>query len=386
MIWNPLSLILWTFVIALYFYSAIRYLIIGMVHEISDEKLISFGISVLFFGSGISTILFISSELNVPGTFINHIFIGNYENTNIIYEILFRYKNIVFYSCGVVTVYIFDRIFKRTKFLLTILNIFAIFLLVVLPFDIMNIFNQIYFIVFGITFLIVPLVYTKWSRVQFKVIPLFFLFGIIFMGAGILLSDPSTKEFNIVPLEISPILTVLGPLICLIPTLFSPERVSKILKNWKIVGALNLGLLCAVWFYYIMMGLSPLIHLGVPLELIIIIYSLVIIQKSVKSESLPGSKIELIDVSKAFIKPSKVTEEEVSISKEKKICLVCKGKLSRKLYMCPKCNTLYCQNCSNSLADLENTCWVCDEPIDPSKPIKLAKEDEEIITENFKKD
>ena len=75
-------------------------------------------------------------------------------------------------------------------------------------------------------------------------------------------------------------------------------------------------------------------------------------------------------------RPDVVTEEEVTFHKEKKICLVCKGKLSRSLYLCPKCDALYCDNCAQALADLENVCWVCDEPIDEAKPTRISEIDD----------
>ena len=84
----------------------------------------------------------------------------------------------------------------------------------------------------------------------------------------------------------------------------------------------------------------------------------------VKQEKRP----DLIDL---FMKPQKITDEEVSMSKEKKLCLVCKGKLEKfNIYICNKCDTFYCEKCARALADLENACWVCEAPIDQSRPIK----------------
>ena len=81
------------------------------------------------------------------------------------------------------------------------------------------------------------------------------------------------------------------------------------------------------------------------------------------------SKKEQQDFLAMFVKPQKLTEEEVTFHKEKKICLVCKGKLSRLLYMCPECDALYCIKCSDALSDLENACWVCETAFDESKPV-----------------
>lgn len=74
-----------------------------------------------------------------------------------------------------------------------------------------------------------------------------------------------------------------------------------------------------------------------------------------------------------FERPYHISEEEVIFHKEKKICLVCKGKVLRVNYICPKCNALYCINCSEVLSNRENMCWVCDEPFDESKPISPYK-------------
>ncbi|UCD00707.1 MAG: tetratricopeptide repeat protein [Promethearchaeota archaeon] len=63
-------------------------------------------------------------------------------------------------------------------------------------------------------------------------------------------------------------------------------------------------------------------------------------------------------------------EEKVTVHKEKKSCLVCKGEVERfNIYICPKCNSIYCNNCAQTLTTLENACWVCNAPIDSLKPI-----------------
>ncbi len=76
-------------------------------------------------------------------------------------------------------------------------------------------------------------------------------------------------------------------------------------------------------------------------------------------------------------KPSQITEQEVSFYREQKICLVCKGTVSRLNYICPKCSALYCIKCSETLSELENMCWVCQTPFDESKPVKPYKKEEE---------
>ncbi|MHA2010172.1 MAG: tetratricopeptide repeat protein [Promethearchaeota archaeon] len=82
---------------------------------------------------------------------------------------------------------------------------------------------------------------------------------------------------------------------------------------------------------------------------------------------------------------AQVSEEKVSVSKEKKICLVCRGEVLRFLFIC-LCGAIYCENCVQALINLENACWVCDMPIDDLKPtIPSAEEDRIRIEEEAKK-
>ncbi len=76
---------------------------------------------------------------------------------------------------------------------------------------------------------------------------------------------------------------------------------------------------------------------------------------------------------------TRISEEQISIHKERKVCLVCKGDVGGFMFMCPECNVTYCQNCARALTDLENICWSCNIPIDPSKAIKPYDKDKGII-------
>ena len=84
-------------------------------------------------------------------------------------------------------------------------------------------------------------------------------------------------------------------------------------------------------------------------------------------------------------RPDHFTEEEVTFHREKKICLVCKGRLAKFNYMCPNCDALYCMNCAQALINLENVCWVCNSPIDETKPVKLSTKMDDIIEEKGNK-
>lgn len=77
-------------------------------------------------------------------------------------------------------------------------------------------------------------------------------------------------------------------------------------------------------------------------------------------------------------RPDQITDEEVTYYREQKICLICKGKVAGfNIFLCPNCEALYHENCARKLSNLENACWVCNQPIDetkPTKPFKIIEE------------
>ncbi len=118
---------------------------------------------------------------------------------------------------------------------------------------------------------------------------------------------------------------------------------------------------------------------------ITIIYIRYIFLKSVKlplsTDSIEEEKVKQPEIFKAFTKPERLTEEEASISKEKKICLVCKGKVRKfDVFICD-CGAFYCDKCVKALIELENQCWACGAALDESKRGRVPEKEEEIVLE-----
>ena len=75
-----------------------------------------------------------------------------------------------------------------------------------------------------------------------------------------------------------------------------------------------------------------------------------------------------------MMKMERITSKEVTVFKDLKICLVCKGEVEGfNVYICPTCNSVYCKGCAESLVKIENECWSCNSPIDKTKPVKSLK-------------
>ncbi len=88
-----------------------------------------------------------------------------------------------------------------------------------------------------------------------------------------------------------------------------------------------------------------------------------------------------------MLKMERVSEGEVTVYKGSQRCLVCKGSAEGyNIYACPSCNAFYCKTCAQAVTDLENQCWSCNFPIDPSKPVKPYKPKTDVgdIKENKK--
>ena len=69
-------------------------------------------------------------------------------------------------------------------------------------------------------------------------------------------------------------------------------------------------------------------------------------------------------------------KKKISVYKERKECLVCLGEIEGfGIYICPKCDSIYCEKCANALIEVENVCWSCESPIDKTKPVKFLKQE-----------
>ena len=97
--------------------------------------------------------------------------------------------------------------------------------------------------------------------------------------------------------------------------------------------------------------------------------------KAIKDITVEGSLFRI-----SHTRSEEITEEEITFYKEQKICLVCKGSAIRYIYICPKCETLYCEHCARTVENTENACWYCGIPFDESKPTRpYNKEEAEVV-------
>ncbi len=82
---------------------------------------------------------------------------------------------------------------------------------------------------------------------------------------------------------------------------------------------------------------------------------------------------------KEYIKQrEEIVEDDIILSKEKHFCLVHKGPIEGYNFICPTCGAYYCIRCVEAIKELENACWSCGKPLDPSLPTKTLEEEYDI--------
>lgn len=391
-IWDPSERLLWGMGLALAIMCGIYFIYKARKREVFNERFIMYGLSSLPLGFAISLIFTYFQVFQVQGSFIDNTFWGDYSNTGIYYEVLARLSYIGLGIGGLFYVLAFDRIIKRTKFILTIFYAILVIVEITLPlegslfgvdfsFIARSIFN--YAISLGLM-IFVPVVlylYTKWSSIDFKAVSSFLLFGFLSFVISLFLAKSIHKELGFYTLILAPLLLILGSCITILPTIINPKIISRALTYWILFAILTIPFLIAMLYFDIVKGLElpfVLYFLGIFLFTYIIFFFIIKnIRTEIASRSHEIEKGLESQVLGIFTRPQKVTEEEVTYHRERKICLVCKGSLLRSIYLCPECNALYCTKCSEAISNIENACWSCYTPIDPDKPVKLTKKEKE---------
>ena len=393
MIWDPIDRLLWGIAISLLVICSILYFRKAKQKEIIKDKILFYGFSFFFICLAISRFFEYLSDFFISGTFRYFTFYGDYDKVSSEYSIFYKLSEIIYEIQFILIFIAFEVNIRRTKGLVSIIQIFLVILLIFLPVD-----SEIYNTVVAVAFIYSSSViiflfffFTRASKLEFKAIGACLLLSAVFFGIAEIISYWQIKELNIIPLIFSPLLYIIGAIMSIFVTSSNLERFSHISRYWDFISIFNIVIIIVFEISFLIVGFPLLYLMAVNWFLVVIILLQYLIIKDIKSHE--KEKIEKyddqVDILGMFAKPQKVTEEEVSISKEKKICLVCKGKLARyNIFLCPECNTFYCSKCANALSDLENACWVCEAPFDESKPVRLPeKKEEEVIVKNddFKK-
>ncbi|MFX0101065.1 MAG: hypothetical protein ACFFCS_15935 [Candidatus Hodarchaeota archaeon] len=385
MIWDPMERLLWGLAIATLFTCGFLYLNSANKRDDLKERRVMRGFAGIFIGVAISKIFHYFKDLQVPWTFVNPAFFGDFDDAGLSFFFLERLA-VFFYHAGIM-IFIFSFEFnnRQTRFLLTIIHGVIISSFFFLPPSLYEPMNISSFFYGGIILFVIFYYSSRTARLEYKTIISFLITSEVLIGYGYVYSGKVAKILSLAPLYLSPLLLFLGSVVAMIPMRVDILSFKKVSRYRMIIN-----ILMAV---YIIISILQLIIVEAPIIYIIttgIFTTFMIIAQTgtVRPETSKESELAFLGM---FNKPQKLTEEEISVSKEKQICLVCKGEISRENYVCPNCKAFYCERCTNALKDLENACWSCNTPFDPTKPVKIKPLEEikaeladEVVTDDLK--
>lgn len=381
MIWDPIERLLWGVAITLLFLFGILLIKKRLSVDDKTERSLLTGNVGICIGYGLNSVFIYISDFLVPGSFNNFTYQGNYDLIDSTFMLLVKIAWIFLNLGRLVYLFEYERNILNTKYVITIsLALFTV-LVVILPFETGKGMISIMYIVYSLVLLFINLRLAQKSKDEYRTIQFFVLIGIVLMGSGMIFSSMEMKHLNVLPLFISPMLFLFGCIIFALPSMVDFGQLKKCIK---LASFLYFFLILIRIFFLISIVLKgTLTYLVLPntIGLIFIIYISIHSRIIMKTSHTKQNEENISSMFNIYTRPKRFTEDEVYVSKEKNICLVCKNKLIRyNIYICPECATFYCENCAQTFSNLENACWVCETPFDESKPVRLPKKAEDEIT------
>jgi len=356
----------------------------GRKLEETKEKLIMFGFAAYYLGLSVARIFFFLRELQIQGIYIDHTFYGDWNNAYPLYDIFLKSAYVSIYVGFFFFLLSFERNYKRTKYILSICNGIFIVLIIIFPLEIARNLTSVFFVFDFLLYFLIFFYFLKRSNPNFQSVLSFIMFGTIIYLAGHLFDTTVLRNLSLMHPILPPILHIIGALIIISPAFIDREY----LRRFSIYWIVSIIVILIIYMYAIInyVGFNSnlpyfnpiLAMITLAAGLIIAIFFFILFlyhaRKRVSLGRLPDKEKKEQDFLEIFTKTQKVTEEEVSISKEKKICLVCKNKILGHTFVCKKCESFYCNKCYQALTSLENSCWACDSALDQTKPIKIPEQ------------
>ena len=385
-IWTPGERVLWMFHISIALLGSFRYFKNAQRADNPKEKTISLGFFLFMLLTSIGYIFFYLARFYHEGTFNGVAYMGTINDSRFPASLFITLGTSLYNMGMVIFIFAVELVKRKSKFILTILAAISYMISVISRWTMPQI-NSIYTLAIGLLFLIfvITFLYLTMSVSEVQNMALFMLTGyvIIVIGAGFQL--PESLATGLYPPELFPSLYIIGSIFMLLPLYIDAETFlkSKPAFFWGIFVVAAVSVFSLALLFFFLTGVFTYL-MGILVSIILLLLTLYLYSKTLrlnKEEASFTGGIKKgdgdLDILNVFARPKKVTEEEVFVSKERKICLVCKGKVARyDIYICPKCDSLYHQKCAKTLESQENACWACDAPFDESKPVQLDKKEE----------
>lgn len=351
----------------------------GQFRMDKKAKVMLYGYALIVFDYAIMMILIYFTFSFHVGKFENMIFYSDINNSETICALILLSKITTFtaYIPNLLIYYTYEKNFNKTKYPLSIMMMLLIFFSLFLPY---NSELMVIIYVYASMSLFIILKYAKKSNYEFRIISQFILFALFCFGwSAAILGNITLYKTIIVPSYVFASLGLLGALFLVIPLALSMEgKKERSLKICILLNFIEIVLQILLQICSILSGVPLLSILISSFFTIIYFYFLYVNLNALKSfkSGIIEKRKEETDLLRVFERPKKITEEEITISKEKKSCLVCKNRVGGFNFICEECGAFYCKKCIEALIETENACWVCETPFDKSKPQEISSETE----------
>ncbi len=369
--------------IILLFITALRYLGMARKKENPNEKLINRAYGIVFIGLTILFSLYVLYFLSLEGYHVKNVYMGALEKLSFISEWLYRSALSLLIVFQTIFIYAFEKIRNKKYTFSLIIGIIGIILMILLPLEMLFTLGLVPITIIYFYFIHVLFTLMKWAKKELKAATSFIILGTILIANSTIFTNPIIMMTGAMPSILLPLSLLTGTILCVAPTSLKSKFFLQSTSFWYVFCAGVIGY--SVFLFIFTIIFIPELAIFAFILLIFFSVEFMFFLKSLLKEEGVSTK-KSVGVIGVFTRPETITEEEVSVSKEKKICLVCKGKLggfNTYIFMCSDCNAFYCEKCSKALSNLENSCWACNAPIDPSKPSKPfeQEEKEEVVVE-----
>lgn len=378
-IFDPLRVALICIAIFSLFLGASLYIYRGIKKERKNERYLLFGMACfLIFSLAIVKLFQFLADTEIYGYYSGHDYYGDFYIHSTLYEIYGKMA-IIFPQIGFSLFFLsFEMSVKRTKYVLSMIalinTIITIIISLTCPIQANYDFEKFSttFNVFTFYFILIWL--TRNASTELKSVSAAMVMGYFLLIIGFSSLDGiPVKEATSSTLHLGPLLVIFGSFVFISPLLLDVSDISQIKKIWMIISIMTTIIGFMTIIFYLVFGIFELLAYSI-LYLVFWVIGIIIVFKGFDSERLSEGAKQM-NMMELFSRPKRLTEEEVSISKEKKTCIVCKGAILGINFLCTNCGAFYCKKCYTALADLENACWACDTILDDSKPQKLQKKE-----------
>ena len=185
MIWDPTERLLTGIGISLLFVCGIIYIYRGKKRDVLTEKIMMVGFGSYFIGLTFQRLFGgYLGHFFVSGAYENYRYIGSFDPPGEIFQILFKVDYALWAIGAALFILAFEIGIKKTKYLLTIIQIPFIILIIILPYGIARDIQHYVLFPFSTSIIIASVVLLgKWSRFELKAIS-----SILFFGVAVLLT------------------------------------------------------------------------------------------------------------------------------------------------------------------------------------------------------